>query len=296
MAAGHFESEHRILHRDETFRWVLCRGAAVRTGDGTATRLAGSLTDITETKLADALTGLPNRLLFVDLVERAIKRAERRADYVFALLVLGLDRFNLVHDSLGPLSADRLLVAVARRLQSSLRATDAVTRDQPDFTLARLGGDEFNVLLDDITDARDAIRGRGTAAARARGAVRRRWAVSCSSPPRIGIAVSTTGYDQPDDILRDATTALNRARCRGHAASTRSSIRPCGHRAISRLQVETDLAAGDRHRAFEMHYQPIVSLDTGHIAGVRGAGCAGATRSAGWSARRSSSPSPKTPA
>ena len=155
---AHYESEHRILHSNGTYRWVLCRGAAVRDSAGTATRLAGSLTDITESKLADALTGLPNRLLFLDLVERAIRREKRRPNPAFALLSLGLNRFNVVSDSLGPLTADRLLVAVARRLQSSLRPTDTVARDEPSPTLARLGGDEFNVLLDDIKDPTDAMR------------------------------------------------------------------------------------------------------------------------------------------
>jgi diguanylate cyclase (GGDEF)-like protein/PAS domain S-box-containing protein len=243
----HFESEHRILHRNETFRWVLCRGAAVRTGDGTA------------------LTGLPNRILFFDLVERAIKRAERRPDYVFALLVLGLDRFNLVHDGLGPLSADRLLVAVARRLQSSLRSTDAVTRDQPDFTLARVGGDEFNVLLDDITDARDAI----LVAERLRHALEEPFEVDGNQlfiSATTGIAVSTTGYDQPEAILRDATTALNRARAQG--ASQYEVFDPAMRaRAISRLQVETDLRQAIDTRAFEVYYQPLISFDTGLIAG-----------------------------
>jgi diguanylate cyclase (GGDEF)-like protein/PAS domain S-box-containing protein len=261
----HFESEHRILHRNETFRWVLCRGAAVRNGDGTATRLAGSLTDITETKLADALTGLPNRILFFDLVERAIKRTERRPDYVFALLVLGLDRFNVVHDSLGPLSADRLLVAVARRLQSSLRSTDAVTLDEPDFTLARVGGDEFNVLLDDITDARDAIR----VAERLRRALEEPFEVDGNQlfiSATTGIAVSTTGYDQPEAIVRDATTALNRARAHGTSQYEifDSAMRA---RAVSRLQVETDLRQAIETRAFEVYYQPIISFDTGLIAG-----------------------------
>ena len=155
--SGLYESEHRILHRNGTFRWVLCRGAAVRDGHGAVTRLAGSLTDITEAKVADALTGLPNRLLFVELIERAIRRTERRPDYTFALLTLGLDRFKVVNHSLGLLTADCLLVAIARRLQASLRATDAVTHQQGS-TLARLGGDEFTVLLEDITDASDAIR------------------------------------------------------------------------------------------------------------------------------------------
>ena len=117
--SGLYESEHRILHRNGTFRWVLCRGAAVRNRHGAVTRLAGSLTDITEAKVADALTGLPNRLLFVELIERAIKRTERRQDYAFALLALGLDRFKAVNHSLGLLTADCLLVAIARRLQST---------------------------------------------------------------------------------------------------------------------------------------------------------------------------------
>ena len=140
--------------------------------------------------------------------------ASAAPDYVFALLVLGLDRFNVVHDSLGPLSADRLLVAVARRLQSSLRSTDAVTRDEPDFTLARVGGDEFNVLLDDITDARDAI----LVAERLRHALEEPFEVDGNQlfiSATTGIAVSTTGYDQPEAIVRDATTALNRARAPG---------------------------------------------------------------------------------
>ena len=153
-----YECEHRVLHRNGTFRWVLCRGAAIRNADGIATRLAGSLTDITDAKVSDPLTGLPNHVLFADLLDRAIKRAQRRTGYVFALLVLSLDRFARIGDTLGPVSADRLLVAVAHRLQASLRCTDAVTPDNPGATLARYASDEFTVLLDDITDASDAVR------------------------------------------------------------------------------------------------------------------------------------------
>ena len=260
-----YESEHRILHRDGMYRWVLCRGAAVRDQAGTATRLAGSLTDVTETKLADSLTGLPNRLLFLDLVERAIKRGKRRPNPAFALLTLGLNRFNVVSDSLGPLTADRLLVAIARRLQSSLRPTDTVSRDEPATTLARLGGDEFNVLLDDIKDASDAMR----VAERLRVALQEPFEVDGHQmfvSATAGIAISTTGYERPEDVLRDAAIALNRAKDEGTS--------PCEifdpamrQRAVARLHLETDLRHAIESQAFEVHYQPIVSLRTGRIAG-----------------------------
>jgi diguanylate cyclase (GGDEF)-like protein/PAS domain S-box-containing protein len=263
-AAGHFESEHRVRHHDETYRWVRCRGAAIRTPAGVASRLAGSLTDITDAKLADALTGLPNRLLFLDLVERAIKRTERRAEYAFAILALSLDRFRIVHDSLGPIAADRLLVAVARRLQSSLRATDVVTHDEPGFTLARLGGDEFMVLIDDIADAGDAV----LVANRLRQSLELPFDVDGQqlfASARIGIAASSSGYSGAEDVLRDAAIALNRAT----SSSTPYEIFDPGmrERALTRLQFETDLRNAIDDRAFEMHYQPIINLRSGRIAG-----------------------------
>ncbi len=260
---GHYESEHRILHHSGTYRWVRCRGAAIRDAAGAATRLAGSLTDITDAKVADALTGLPNRLLFVDLLDRAIKRSERRRDYRFALLALGLDRFQTVNDSLGLETADRVLVAVARRLQASLRSTDVITGHE--FTLARLGGDEFTVLLDDIADVSDAFR----VAERLRLALQQPFDVDgrqVFTSASIGIAVSTTGYDTPDDILRDAATALHRVKADGN---TRCELFDAGmrQRAIARLEVETDLRRAVENRDFVVFYQPIVSLATGSIAG-----------------------------
>ncbi|MBY0494584.1 MAG: EAL domain-containing protein [Cyanobacteria bacterium] len=263
-AGVHFESEHRVRHRDETYRWVRCRGAAVRTEAGVASRLAGSLTDITEAKLADALTGLPNRLLFVDLVDRALKRTERRAEYTFAILALSLDRFRVVHDSLGPLAADQLLVAVARRLQSSLRATDIVSRDEPGFTLARLGGDEFMVLVDDIADASDAA----LVADRLRQCLEYPFDVDghqVFASARIGIAASSSGYTRADDILRDAAIALTRATV---SSAPYEIFDPAmRQRAITRLQFETDLRNAIDDQAFEMHYQPIIALKSGRIAG-----------------------------
>ncbi len=267
LGGGHefYESEHRLRHRDGTFRWVLCRGAAVRDAAGTVTRLAGSLTDITDAKVCDALTGLPNRHLFVDILDRAIKRTHRRGDYVFALLVLGIDRLKVVTDSLGPLTADRLLVAVARRLQSSLRSTDRVSADEAAFTLARLAGDEFTVLLDEIADASDAIR----VAERLRQALETPFDVDGHQlfvSATVGIAVSTTGYDRAEEILRDAATALHRTKA-GATTSCELFDPAMRARAVARLQLETDLRRGIEDRAFILHYQPIISLTTGRIAG-----------------------------
>ena len=211
---SHFESEHRLRHRNGTYRWVLCRAAAVRNEAGDATRLAGSFTDVTEAKVSDLLTGLPNRHLFIDLLDRAIKRAHRRPSYRFALLVLGLDRFTAVNDTLGPVTADRLLAGVARRLQPLLRPTDAVVNDDPTLTLARLGGGEFHVLVDDISDDADALR----VADRLRSAFEDPFHVDghdVFTTASVGIAVSTAQYERSADVLRDAAIALHRARTGG---------------------------------------------------------------------------------
>jgi diguanylate cyclase (GGDEF)-like protein len=226
----------------------------------------GSLTDVTEAKVADALTGLPNRLLFVDLLDRALQRTRRRSDYGFALLVLGLDRLTVVNDSLGSLTADRLLVAVARRLQSSLRATDAVTPDRLGCTLARLGGDEFTVLIDDITDVSAAVR----VAERLQQALQEPFDLEghqVYTTATMGIAISGTGYTEPEEILRDAATALHRAKANGNTAF--ELFDPAMRaQAVTQLQLETDLRTAIGERAFAVHYQPIVCLRTGNIAGL----------------------------
>jgi diguanylate cyclase (GGDEF)-like protein/PAS domain S-box-containing protein len=264
--AGHYEGEHRIRHRDGSYRWMRCRGAAVTDGNGRVTRLAGSLTDITETKVADALTGLPNRLLFVDLLDRAIKRAERHPDYAFALLVLGLDRFKIVNQSLGVLSADRLLISVARRLQAGLRSTDVVSRDGGGFTLARLGGDEFMVLLDDVTNASDAVR----VAERLRAVLSTPFDVEghqVFTSAVVGITVSTTGYERAEQVLQDAAIALHRAKT-GNATAAYELFDPAmREQAVTRLQLETDLRIAIDNKEITVLYQPIISLVTGSIKG-----------------------------
>jgi diguanylate cyclase (GGDEF)-like protein/PAS domain S-box-containing protein len=262
--AGYYESEHRLQHRDGGYRWVLCRGAAVRSEAGVATRLAGSFTDITGGKLADRVTGLPNRLLFVDLLQRAIVRTRRRREYRFGVLVFGLDRFTALTDSLGRDTANRLLTAVATRLQSDGCAEATAHGDRP-ATLARLGEDEFAVLLDDLEDPGEAIR----ASERLRATLERPFELDGQRvfvSPRVGIAIGSWRYRDSEEVLRDATIALNRARAEG--GTWCELFDPdMRRRVVTRLQMESDLRQAIENESFQLHYQPIVALGSGRIKG-----------------------------
>jgi len=262
---SHFESEHRMLHKDGTFRWMLSRGLAIYGEKGNALRMAGSQTDITEGKVSDPLTGLPNRLLFIDRLSRLIKHAKRRKNQSFAVLFMDLDGFKMINDSMGHLIGDQLLVAVAARLEKCLRATDTLARLGETFTVARLGGDEFTVLLDDLKDPNDAK----TAAERLMKALSAPFVLGGKevfTSVSIGIALSSPNYEQPDEILRDADTAMYRAKSLGKArfevfdADMRASV-------MARLQLETDLRRALERREFSNFYQPIVDLASGDIAG-----------------------------
>jgi diguanylate cyclase (GGDEF)-like protein/PAS domain S-box-containing protein len=261
----HFESEHRMLHKDGTFRWMLNRGLAVFDDSGKTLRMAGSQTDITERKVSDPLTGLPNRLLFIDRLGRLIKHAKRRKDILFAVLFLDLDGFKMINDSMGHLIGDQLLLGVANRLEKCLRSTDTVARLGESFTVARLGGDEFTVLLDDLKDPNDAK----SAADRLMKALAPPFILGGKevfTSVSIGIALSNSAYDEPEDMLRDADTAMYRAKSLGKArfevfdADMRASV-------MARLQLETDLRGALEREEFRNFYQPIVSLDSGQIVG-----------------------------
>jgi len=261
----HFESEHRVLHKDGSFRWMLSRGVAVHDASGNTLRMAGSQTDITEGKVSDPLTGLPNRLLFIDRVGRLIKHLKRRKNHMFAVLFMDLDGFKMINDSMGHLIGDQLLLGVAKRLEKCLRSTDTVARLGETFTVARLGGDEFTVLLDDIKDPSDAKR----AADRMMKALATPFILGGKevfTSVSIGIALSNSAYEQPEEILRDADTAMYRAKSLGKAryevfdADMRASV-------MARLQLETDLRRALERGEFRNFYQPIVALASGEIAG-----------------------------
>ncbi|MBI4481670.1 MAG: EAL domain-containing protein [Acidobacteria bacterium] len=264
---SHFENEHRVLHKDGTYRWMLSRGLAVRNAAGNAYRMAGSQTDITVRRAAeeqllhdalhDALTGLPNRALFIDRLGLLIGRAKRRQDYLCAVLFLDLDRFKVINDSLGHMFGDQLLIAIARRLEACLRPGD---------TVARLGGDEFTMLLDNIKDVSEATR----VADRIQNELATPFNLNgheVFTTASIGIALSVPGYDWPEDLLRDADMAMYRAKALGKARHALFD-RGMHARAVALLQLEADLRRAFERQEFRIHYQPIVSLLSSQITGV----------------------------
>ena len=262
--APQLETQHRVLHADGTYRWMLARGVAVRDANGVAHRMAGSLTDITEGKVSDPLTGLPNRILFLDRLGRSMDRA-RRYGRVSAVLFVDLDRFKLVNDSLGHEAGDRLLTEIARRLERSVRVADTVARVESEVTIARLGGDEFTILLEDVRHARDAVR----VAERIQDCLKQPFELDgrqLFTSASIGIATSETAYTNPQDLLRDADTAMYRAKALGKARYEVFDVR-MREAAIARLALETDLRRAIERQEFELHYQPIVSLAEGKLDG-----------------------------
>ena len=264
----HFEHEHRMLHQDGTYRWVLSRGLAVRDRTGNVTRMAGSQTDITERKVADGLTGLPNRSSFMERLAHAHEYVRRHKDSMFAVLFLDLDRFKVINDSLGYVVGDQLLIALARRLGTSLRSSDTIARLGGTPTMARLGGDEFTILLDDIHNVSDAT----CVAERLQQQLAAPFTISgheVFATASMGIALSATGYDRPEDILRDAETAMYRAKNRGKACYEVFDTAMYS-RTVTLLQVEIDLRRAVERQEFLVFYQPIINLENGQPRRVRG--------------------------
>jgi diguanylate cyclase (GGDEF)-like protein/PAS domain S-box-containing protein len=263
----HFQYEHRIRHRDGGYRWMLCRGLAVRGESGQAVRVAGSLTDITKRKsieeqllrsaFYDAMTGLPNRALFMNRLDHVLARARREGSGPrFAVLFLDLDRFKVVNDSLGHGLGDRLLERVARRLEACLRPGD---------TVARLGGDEFTLLLEEVTGESDAVR----VAERIHQAMAFAFEIEgheVFASASVGIAVGSHEYQEAEDVLRDADTAMYRAK--GHGRSRHVVFDSAMHaQAVVRLETESDLRHALERQELCSFYQPIVSLAGRKIAG-----------------------------
>ena len=262
----HFECEHRIRRGPDDYLWVLARGLAVRDGLGRATRIAGSLTDVTDRKyqeaqalhdaLHDPLTQLSNRALFLDRVSQSLARAKRVGKGRFAVLCLDLDRFKLVNDSLGHHRGDELLAGVGRRLVEIAGSGE---------TVARLGGDEFAILVDEVAgpvEAR-ALAERLLADLGKPIAVDGRSLVVTGS---VGLALFDEIYERAEDMMRDAELAMYRAKSLGKARA--ELFHPSLHsHAVHLLTLENDLRHAIGRKEMQLFFQPIIFLKTGRIAG-----------------------------
>ena len=246
--------------------WVAALYSPHIAPDGEVMGVVAIIHDVTERKRAeallmhnayhDSLTGLPNRSLFLDRLARLIRYSERHPDFNYAVLFLDLDRFKVVNDSLGHVIGDELLIAMGQRLGTCLRQGD---------TIARIGGDEFAILLDGVKDVKEATR----VAERIESAlvnpflVRGREVFTSAS---VGISLSTSGYKLPEEVVRDADTAMYRAKSRGRG---RYEVfdRTMHARAVEQLEIETDLRRAVDRNELALDYQPIVSLATGELDG-----------------------------
>lgn len=276
--------EYRVRHKDGSWRFLESTASAIRNPEGDTAGLVIVNRDITERKRAeeklahqafhDGLTGLPNRALFLDRLQRSITHSRRHSDFKFAVLFIDIDEFKVFNDSLGHAAGDTLLGQVAQRLTASLRGVDTVSRPRltgdenvyiSESTLARPGGDEFTILIEELHDPSDAIR----VAER----IQQRVAIPFDSNGQqivlsvsVGIAFSSGGAAEAQDVLRDAEIAMYRAKSTGKA---RYEVfdRAMHAGAIKRLQLETDLRTALELKQFRVYYQPIVSLRSNQIVG-----------------------------
>jgi diguanylate cyclase (GGDEF)-like protein/PAS domain S-box-containing protein len=257
-----FVSEYRMRHKDGGYIWTLSRGIAVRDANGKAIRMAGSQTDITEGKVVDPLTRIPNRLYLIDRLESAIETSRQQNTH-FAVLFVDLDQFKVVNDSLGHAAGDELLIDVSGRLRASIRSG---TRrgGAGQSVVARIGGDEFAILLGDVQSEADA----SSVAARILERLGEpfyfeghRMLVSAS----IGIALGSTG-DTPEQLLNNADTAMYRAKTNGKARFEffNEGLREKG---VTCFEIESGLRKAIDEHQLVVHYQPIVSASENRLCG-----------------------------
>jgi diguanylate cyclase (GGDEF)-like protein/PAS domain S-box-containing protein len=258
-------SEFRLRASSGEHRWIETATCNLL-GDPAINGIVCNLRDVTERHAAeqklkygayhDSLTELANRPAFIEHLQRALARHARNEKHAYAVLFLDVDRFKVVNDSLGHLAGDRLLVQVAERLVKCLRSTDIA---------ARLGGDEFAVLVEDADPASAARH----VAERIQHSLTRPFTIDGAeifSSASIGIALSEGGYSQPDEVLRDADTAMYRAKGQGKGRYAIFDMKM--HEMVAgQLQMETDLRRAIERNELLLYYQPVVSLHNGHVVG-----------------------------
>lgn len=261
-----FESEHRILHADGTYRRVRVRAVAERGEDGTACRVAGSMTDISESRAREdrtardlmyhRLTGLPTAALMTDRIEQAMRRRSRRPDRSFAVVTVSLDGLRETARRVGSEATEEVMLSLGRRIANTVRPGD---------TVAHLEDLQFGVLLDDVKNLDDAMK----VAERFIGALKQEIPLGTESvtfTPAGGLALSRAAYESPDEILRDSAIALRRAR----RDEIDVQVFDAATKAYAQTMAELE---GDIRKAFEarelfLEYQPVVSLGDGRITGV----------------------------
>ncbi len=272
--------EYRIRHKDGSWRVLESMARVIRNEKGEVTKLVIVNRDITQRKRAqeqlehnsfhDALTGLPNRRLFLDRSQHLFNRAQRSPEGQYAVLFVDLDGFKTFNDTVGPALADQVIVEIGQRLRSCLREEDTVSRGQDELppieaVLSRMGGDEFTILLEAVADPSNAMR----VAKRILSVVAKPLLLDghqLRTSASVGIALSAPTHERAEDLLRDADIAMRRAKASG---GSRCEVfdESMHTRAVNRLKLEADLRQATAKNQFRILYQPIVKLQTHQITG-----------------------------
>lgn len=263
----HFESEHRMRQKDGSYLWMLSRGLAVRSEDGSVNRMAGSQADISIRKEAEArlqkdaffdrLTGLPNRAYIFDRLKAAIEHSRKESGKLFAVYYLDLDQFKNINDRFGHPVGDQLLIQVGGLLKPAL--------DTSDF-LSRVGGDEFIVLQEELPDI-EAVKSTAQRILRSLSGPIRLYDNDVHITASIGIVVNSQSYEKPEDILRDADIAMYAAK--GVGKGTYQLFDPqIREKAMRLISLETDMRQAIEQGQFVLHFQPIFSLRKGRLEGL----------------------------
>jgi diguanylate cyclase (GGDEF)-like protein/PAS domain S-box-containing protein len=252
-----WKRERLRLRRDGTVFPVQLMSDAVMDAAGRPIGIVTTCEDITDRRSMDPLTGVPNRSLFMERLDEAFSRSQRRPGGAFGVLFVDLDHFKQVNDTLGHQAGDQFLVTVARRLELCVRPGD---------TVGRIGGDEFALILERLDAAEDATRVAERVLCELRQPVALEGGPQVTPSASVGIALSTTGYERAEDLLRDADTAMYRAKSGGRG---RWEVfdRTMRERLEARRRLQDDLRRGIDRNEFRVHFQPIVCLGTGALRG-----------------------------